>query len=79
MRCHKVRVSGRKLQRTFLPRARQPEQGEERLPVSLSMRIALAISGLATLYIGLLPNSFINMVNWALGLAQNPSVAKLTH
>jgi len=58
---------------------RQPEHGEEKLPVSLSMRIALAISGLATLYIGLLPNSFINLVNWALGLAQSPSVAKLTH
>ncbi len=58
---------------------RQPEQGEERLPVSVSMRLALAISGLATLYIGLLPNSFINLVNWALGIAQNPTVAKLTH
>ena len=58
---------------------RQPEKGEERLPVSPSMRIALALSGLATLYIGILPNSFINLVNWALGLAQNPSVAKVVH
>lgn len=58
---------------------REPEKGEERLPVSLSMRVALAVSGIATLYIGLLPNSFINLVNWALGIAQNPSVAKLTH
>ena len=56
---------------------RQPEQGEERLPVSLSMRVALAISGLATLYIGLLPNSFINLVNWALGIASNPATAQL--
>jgi len=57
---------------------RQPEPGEEKLPVSLAMRVAVAISGIATLYIGLLPNSFINMANWALGLAQqNPGVARL--
>ena len=43
------------------------------------MRAAIAVSALGTLYIGLLPNSFIEMVNWALGIAQNPSVAKLTH
>src|SRR5450631_175207 len=55
------------------------EKGEEILPVSLTMRAAIAISGLATLYIGLLPNSFIEIVNWALGIAQNPNVAKLTH
>src|SRR5450631_498531 len=55
------------------------EKGEEILPVSLTMRAAIAISGLATLYIGILPNSFIELVNWALGIAQNPNVAKLTH
>jgi len=55
------------------------EKGEETLPVSLSMRAAVAVTGIATLYIGLLPNSFIQLVNWALGIAQNPSVAKLTH
>ena len=55
------------------------EKGEEILPVSLSMRAAIAVTGIATLYIGLLPNSFIELVNWALGIAQNPSVAKLTH
>jgi NADH-quinone oxidoreductase subunit N len=53
------------------------EKTEETLP-SLSMRAAIAVTGLATLYIGLLPNSFIELVNWALGIAQNPSVAKLT-
>jgi NADH-quinone oxidoreductase subunit N len=57
---------------------RQPEKGEERLPVSLTMRAALALSGIATLYIGLLPNSFIQMVNWALGIANNPTTAQLT-
>ena len=55
------------------------EVGEETLPVTLSMRIAIGLTGLATIYIGLLPNSFIEMANWALGIAQNPSVAKLTH
>jgi NADH-quinone oxidoreductase subunit N len=55
------------------------EKGEERLPISLTMRAAIAVSAIATLYIGLLPNSFIELVNWALGIAQNPSVAKLTH
>ena len=55
----------------------QAEKGEEKLPVSFSMRAAIGLTGLATLYIGLLPNSFIQMVNWALGIVQNPSVAKL--
>jgi NADH-quinone oxidoreductase subunit N len=54
------------------------EKGEERLPVSLTMRAAIAVSAIATLYIGLLPNSFIELVNWALGIAQNPNVARLT-
>jgi NADH-quinone oxidoreductase subunit N len=54
------------------------EKTEETLPVSLSMRAAIAVTGLATLYIGLLPDGFIRLVNWALGIAQNPSVAKLT-
>jgi NADH-quinone oxidoreductase subunit N len=58
---------------------RQPEKGEERLPVSLAMRVALTVTGLATLYIGILPNRFIELVNWALGIAQSPNVAKLMH
>ena len=57
----------------------QAEKGEEKLPVSLTMRAGIAVAGIATLYIGLLPNSFIQMVNWALGIAQTPSVARLTH
>ncbi len=51
------------------------EKGEEKLSVSLSMRLAIALTGIATLYIGLLPNSFIELTNWALGIA--PSAAKL--
>jgi NADH:ubiquinone oxidoreductase subunit 2 (subunit N) len=56
----------------------QPERGEERLPVSLTMRAAVGLTGLATLYIGIMPNRFIELVNWALGIAQHPSIAKLT-
>jgi len=56
---------------------RQPEKGEERLPISFAMRIAVAVTGIATLYIGLLPNQFIEMVNWALGIASQPNVAGL--
>ena len=58
---------------------RQPERGEERLPVSYSMRVALGVTGFATLLIGIMPNRFIEIVNWALGLAQNPNTANLIH
>jgi hypothetical protein len=39
----------------------------------------LGVAALATLYIGILPNRFIEMVNWALGIVQNPAIARLTH
>jgi NADH-quinone oxidoreductase subunit N len=55
------------------------EKGEERLPISVTMRAALGLTGLATLYVGIMPNQFIELVNWALGIVQNPAVAKLTH
>jgi NADH-quinone oxidoreductase subunit N len=55
------------------------EKGQEKLPISFTMRAALGLTALATLYIGILPNQFIELVNWALGIAQNPAVAKLTH
>jgi NADH-quinone oxidoreductase subunit N len=58
---------------------RQPEKGEERLPVSYAMRLALGITGFATLFIGILPDQFIRMVNWALGIAQAPNMAQLIH
>jgi NADH-quinone oxidoreductase subunit N len=58
---------------------RQPEKGEERLPVSYAMRLALGITGFATLFIGILPNSFIELINWTLGIAQASNVAKLMH
>src|SRR6266853_4063334 len=49
---------------------------KEALPVSLGMRAALGLSGLATLNIGVMPEQFIRLVNWSLGLAQNPAVAR---
>src|ERR1700723_3268857 len=54
-------------------------QPEERglLPVSWTMRAALAITAFATLYIGIMPERFIHLVNWSIGIAQNPTVAKL--
>jgi NADH-quinone oxidoreductase subunit N len=56
---------------------RQPEKGEERLPVSYAMRAALTVTGFATVFIGVMPNRFIELVNWTLGIAQNPNVARL--
>src|SRR5271166_5433071 len=56
-------------------------QPEERglLPVSWTMRAALGVSAFATLFIGIMPDRFIQIVNWSLGLAQTPAVAKLIH
>ncbi len=58
---------------------RQPEKGEDRLPVSFGMRVAVGVAALATVYIGILPNRFIEMVNWTMGLARTGSVAQLMH
>jgi NADH-quinone oxidoreductase subunit N len=58
---------------------RQPEEGEGRLPVSFAMRAALGVAAFATLFIGILPDRFIQLVNWTLGIAQSPAVAKLVH
>jgi NADH-quinone oxidoreductase subunit N len=54
-------------------------QPEERgmLPVSWTMRAALAMTAFATLFIGVMPDRFIQLVNWTLGIAQTPAVAKL--
>jgi NADH-quinone oxidoreductase subunit N len=56
---------------------RPAEKGEEILPVNYAMRAALGITGFATLFIGIMPNRFIEMANWALGIASNPNTAKL--
>jgi NADH-quinone oxidoreductase subunit N len=54
----------------------QPEE-EGRLPVSWSMRTGLALTALATVVIGVMPERFIDLVNWSLGIAKSPAVAKL--
>jgi NADH-quinone oxidoreductase subunit N len=54
-------------------------QPEERglLPVSWMMRAALATTAFATVFIGIMPDRFINLVNWSLIIAQNsPSVLR---
>jgi NADH-quinone oxidoreductase subunit N len=48
------------------------------LPVSWTMRAALGVSAFATLFIGIMPDRCINLVNWSLVIAQSP-VAKLVH
>jgi hypothetical protein len=49
------------------------------LPVSWTMRTALAVTAFATVFIGVLPDRFIQLVNWSLAIAQTPAVAKLIH
>ena len=46
---------------------RAPQEAD-RLPVSAGMRVALALSALATLAIGVYPEPFIRTVNWSLGI-----------
>jgi NADH-quinone oxidoreductase subunit N len=53
------------------------EKGEEVLPVNYAMRTALGITAFATLFIGIMPNQFIEAANWALGLANHPNTAQL--
>jgi hypothetical protein len=43
------------------------------------MRVGLGVTAFATVFIGVMPNRFIEMANWALGIAQNPNTAKLIH
>ena len=39
-----------------------------RLPISVAMRIALGVSAVATVYIGIFPERFIKLVTWSAGL-----------
>jgi NADH-quinone oxidoreductase subunit N len=52
----------------------QPEE-KGMLPVSWMMRAALGVTAFATLFIGLMPDRFINLVNWSLIIAQNSPTA----
>jgi len=56
----------------------QPEE-EGRLPVSWAMRAALAVTGFATVFIGIMPERFIYLVDWSLGLTKGAAMAKLIH
>jgi len=49
----------------------------DRVPIATSwgMGAALAVTGLATVVIGIYPEPFLRMVNWSLHVAQNPTVA----
>jgi len=49
------------------------------VPVSLSpaMRVALFVTAVATVGIGLVPDPFIRAATWSLNLAQYPPVAQL--
>jgi NADH-quinone oxidoreductase subunit N len=49
------------------------------LSVSWTMRAALGITALATLFIGIMPNRFINLVNWSLIITPNSPLARLVH
>jgi NADH-quinone oxidoreductase subunit N len=51
----------------------------DRVPITISpgMGTALAITGLATVVIGIYPEPFLRMVNWSMHVAQNPTVAQL--
>ncbi|MGA9496771.1 MAG: NADH-quinone oxidoreductase subunit N [Terriglobales bacterium] len=49
----------------------------DRLPISLGMRCALAVTALATIVIGIYPEPFIRGGNWSLGIAQSPHVAAM--
>jgi NADH-quinone oxidoreductase subunit N len=50
---------------------------KESLPLSPAMGVALAITALATLVIGIFPNPMINVVNGVLGLTQVTPIANL--
>jgi len=49
----------------------------DRLPISAGMRVAIAITALATIVIGVFPEPFIRTVNWSLGIVQAPHVAAM--
>jgi len=42
---------------------------KNRLPISVGMRLALGVSALATVYIGIFPERFIKLVTWSVGMS----------
>ena len=55
---------------------RQPLE-KDLLPLSWGMRAALGVTAVATVFIGIFPNWFIEAVNWSLGLTQTTPIAGL--
>jgi NADH-quinone oxidoreductase subunit N len=49
-----------------------------RLSISVAMRVALGVTALATVFIGVFPEHFIRAVNWSLNIAQTTPLASLT-
>jgi len=50
---------------------------KEKVAIGGAMWVTLAVTGAATLFIGIYPEPFIKAVNWSLGLASNPAVSQL--
>ena len=48
-----------------------------RLPISAGMRVALGVTALGTVVIGIFPEQFVRAVNWSLGIAQTSPIARL--
>lgn len=55
----------------------RPVANAEPIAMSAGLRLALAITGIATVGIGLLPDVFIKAVNWSLSTPQASSIANL--
>ncbi|HYL12730.1 MAG TPA: NADH-quinone oxidoreductase subunit N [Terriglobales bacterium] len=55
----------------------RPALDKEPVTIGGSMAVALGVTALATLFIGIYPEPFIRAVNWSLGLSQHPAIAQL--
>jgi NADH-quinone oxidoreductase subunit N len=55
----------------------RPAVDTEPVKIGPAMALALAVTAIATIGIGLFPNVFINAVNWSLGLTQGSHTAML--
>jgi len=47
-----------------------PAGATARLPITIGMRVAVGITALATIAIGVFPEPFIHTVNWSLGIVR---------
>ena len=78
-------ASGRPLRRLrtlLLHEHRQPDvharsPDKTLLSISAGMRVALGVTAFATVYIGIMPEQFIRIVNWSIGLNPTSPIASL--